>query len=237
MRWTRHSIVTVVVAMAGLMIFGGGAWAAGKFIITNINQIKPSVRAQLRGAPGQRGDKGSQGTPGAQGAQGPQGPQGPQGSQGSQGVQGQPGSPGGPGAQGTIAAVVIRDDLVSVPAGGSAQGVQAVMPGKSWSAVKRGRSRTVMPIFTSSLHVQPETPWATHRQRDRPVRMVRLCIQQRRRRRRAGRVRLLRQTVTEYRRRAPSAWRRCAPCAHRGVTGSACGRFSVPPTGFEPVIG
>ena len=94
MRWTRHSIVTVVVAMAGLMIFGGGAWAAGKFIITNINQIKPSVRAQLRGAPGQRGDKGSQGTPGAQGAQGPQGPQGPQGSQGSQGVQGQPRQPG-----------------------------------------------------------------------------------------------------------------------------------------------
>ncbi|MGA8335729.1 MAG: hypothetical protein WB761_13365 [Solirubrobacteraceae bacterium] len=149
MRWTRHSIVTVVVAMAGLMIFGGGAWAAGKFIITNINQIKPSVRAQLRGAPGQRGDKGSQGTPGAQGAQGPQGPQGPQGSQGSQGVQGQPGSPGGPGAQGTIAAVVIRDDLVSVPAGGSAQGVQACNAGE---IVVGGQARPIAD-GDANLHV------------------------------------------------------------------------------------
>ena len=141
MRWTRHSIVTVVVAMAGLMIVGGGAWAAGRFVITNINQIKPSVRAQLRGAQGQRGDKGSQGTPGAQGAHGAPGAQGPQGSQGAQGVQGQPGSPGAPGAQGTIAAVVIRDDLVNVPPSGTAQAVQACNAGE---IVVGGQARPIV---------------------------------------------------------------------------------------------
>ncbi len=127
MRWTRHSIVAVVVALAGLMIVGGGAWAASKFIITNINQIKPSVRAQLRGAQGPRGDNGPKGT---QGAQGLQGAQGSQGGQGVSGVQGNPGSPGAPGASGTIAAVVTRDDLVNVPAHGNAQAVQTCNAGE-----------------------------------------------------------------------------------------------------------
>jgi Collagen triple helix repeat (20 copies) len=78
----RHSLVTVVGMMVAVMVLAGGAMAASHFIITNINQIKPSVRAQLRG------NRGPRGFAGAQGLQGPQGVQGPQGTAGT------PGPPG-----------------------------------------------------------------------------------------------------------------------------------------------
>lgn len=59
--------LTVVLVAIGLMAVAGGATAASQYIITNIHQIKPSVRAHLRG---QRGPRGLQGSTGAQGAPG-----------------------------------------------------------------------------------------------------------------------------------------------------------------------
>ncbi len=59
--------LTLAMVAIGILVVVGGAAAASKYLITNIHQIKPSVRAQLRGHQGQRG------------VQGPSGPQGPAG--------------------------------------------------------------------------------------------------------------------------------------------------------------
>ena len=67
----RRSVVVPAVVVFALL--GGGAAAATGYIITNINQIKPSVRAQLRGMQGPRGFTGPRGLQGQTGAQGQQG--------------------------------------------------------------------------------------------------------------------------------------------------------------------
>ena len=89
------AIVAVVAALLG----GGGASAASRYLITNINQIKPSVRKQLRtpaaivvSLQGPRGPRGATGLQGEHGATGEQGPKGDQGTQGPQGATGPPGS-------------------------------------------------------------------------------------------------------------------------------------------------
>jgi hypothetical protein len=79
----KYPLVTVIAATVGVMLLAGGALAASRYIITNISQIKPSVRAQLRGQTG---------PPGVIGPRGPQGVQGVVGAQGVQGIQGAPGS-------------------------------------------------------------------------------------------------------------------------------------------------
>jgi len=95
------AIVAVVAALLG----AGGASAASQYLITNINQIKPSVRKQLRSAtfvvavqePG-----GSRGPAGSQGPPGPPGPQGDGGANGRQGIQGAQGPPGPQGPAGGL---------------------------------------------------------------------------------------------------------------------------------------
>lgn len=73
------SLIALVLAM------GGGAYAAKGVIITNLNQISPSVQKKL---------KGKRGPVGPTGPQGPTGATGPRGDTGSQGQQGEPGPPG-----------------------------------------------------------------------------------------------------------------------------------------------
>jgi hypothetical protein len=59
--------VAVAVAVLGMLVFAGAAYAGGRWMISSINQIKPSVRHQLQG---------DVGAPGPVGAAGPAGPAG-----------------------------------------------------------------------------------------------------------------------------------------------------------------
>jgi hypothetical protein len=78
------SVIAIILAVSG------SAAAAGHYLITSPNQIKPSVRNALVG---KQGPRGAQGLPGSVGAQGPEGAQGPAGPAGAPGQQGQPGDP------------------------------------------------------------------------------------------------------------------------------------------------
>lgn len=59
--------LAVAVAVLGALAFAAGAGAAGRWVVSNINQIKPSVRHQLRGNTGPQGSQGPQGPAGGSG--------------------------------------------------------------------------------------------------------------------------------------------------------------------------
>lgn len=80
-RQTPATVIAVVVLMFAL----GGTALAGGYIITNVNQIKPSVLKKLRGNRGMRGPRGPQGAQGAKGDTGSSGPQGATGNTGPSG--------------------------------------------------------------------------------------------------------------------------------------------------------
>jgi hypothetical protein len=102
----------------------GGAYAAGKYLITSTKQIKPSVlkslqgRAGATGAPGAAGGGGPAGPGGAQGPGGPAGPTGPQGPKGEIGKVGEKGKEGPPGTTGFTE---------TLPSGKSERGVWSVL--------------------------------------------------------------------------------------------------------------
>jgi hypothetical protein len=93
----RHPKLPWMITIVALVLAMGGAsyGAAQRYIITQKNQIKPSVLRQLKGA------RGPAGAPGAPGAQGPAGPQGPPGV-------------GGGGTSGFYGSVTIANGAISV---------------------------------------------------------------------------------------------------------------------------
>ena len=93
----RLTYANVAVTLALVFAMSGGAYAAGRYVITSTKQIKPSVLKSLKGA---RGESGASGPAGSVGAQGPAGPAGAKGEAGTPGEKGSPGTPGEPGAAG-----------------------------------------------------------------------------------------------------------------------------------------
>jgi hypothetical protein len=85
---------TAIATLALVFAMTGGAYAAGKYLITSTKQISPKVLKQLKGANGKPGAPGTNGTNGAPGATGPAGGAGPQGNPGGTGGAGPQGNPG-----------------------------------------------------------------------------------------------------------------------------------------------
>ena len=97
----RPSSAVFVAVLALFFALGGGAFAADQFVISNINQIKPSVLNQItKGARGPRGPSGPPGPKGNTGSPGPKGPKGDTGAKGSKGDSGGKGEKGDTGPRG-----------------------------------------------------------------------------------------------------------------------------------------
>jgi len=90
---------TAIAALALVFAMTGGAYAAGKYVITSTKQISPKVLKSLQGKPGAKGATGAAGAAGAAGPAGPAGA-GTPGAQGAPGAQGKEGSPGKEGKEG-----------------------------------------------------------------------------------------------------------------------------------------
>ena len=70
----RMTYANVAMTLALVFAMSGGAYAAGKYLITSTKQIKPSV---LKALVGKTGKAGANGAPGPAGPAGPQGPPAP----------------------------------------------------------------------------------------------------------------------------------------------------------------
>jgi hypothetical protein len=91
----RHFTYTnMVLTVALVFAMSGGAYAAGKYLITSTKQIKPSVLKTLKGATGKSGPAGPAGSPGPAGATGAKGENGKEGQQGKEGAPGVEGKAG-----------------------------------------------------------------------------------------------------------------------------------------------
>ena len=97
----RLTYANVAMTLALVFAMSGGAYAAGKYLITSTKQISPKVLKSLVGKTGPAGKNGTNGTNGANGAPGEKGAQGLQGPQGPEGKEGKAGEPGKDGKAGT----------------------------------------------------------------------------------------------------------------------------------------
>ncbi len=94
----RLTYANVVMTLALVFAMSGGAYAAGKYLITSTKQISPKVLSALKGKAGPAG------APGAQGPAGPAGPSGPGGAKGENGASGTEGKAGANGESVTMKA-------------------------------------------------------------------------------------------------------------------------------------
>jgi hypothetical protein len=98
--------MTLVLAFA----MTGGAFAAGKYLITSTKQISPKVLKSLQGKAGKSGPAGAPGPNGKDGAPGAAGEKGAPGTPGEKGAPGAPGEKGANGASVTSKAVSTSEE-------------------------------------------------------------------------------------------------------------------------------
>jgi Collagen triple helix repeat (20 copies) len=84
----RLSYTNVLMTLALVFAMTGGAYAAGRYVITSTKQIKPSVLKQLQGKTGPPGTNGAPGAKGETGATGAAGSPGKEGTPGTSGENG-----------------------------------------------------------------------------------------------------------------------------------------------------
>lgn len=84
----RITYTNVALTLALVLAMSGGAYAAGKYVITSTKQISPKVLKALAGKPGAAGKSGAQGPTGPTGAKGENGAPGPEGKAGTSGNNG-----------------------------------------------------------------------------------------------------------------------------------------------------
>ena len=94
----RVTYANVAMTLALVFAMSGGAYAAGKYVITSTKQIKPSVLKSLQGKAGKAGANGAQGPAGAAGPQGPAGAAAAKGETGALGALGASGKAGATGS-------------------------------------------------------------------------------------------------------------------------------------------
>jgi hypothetical protein len=85
----RVGVSGIVALVALVLAMTGGAWAASKYIITSVKQIKPNVRKALEGQTGPTGPAGPAGANGTNGVPGTNGTNGADGADGVDGVDGE----------------------------------------------------------------------------------------------------------------------------------------------------
>src|SRR5580704_14733481 len=93
----RLTYANVAMTLALVFAMSGGAYAAGRYVITSTKQISPKVLKSLQGKAGKAG---AQGAAGSQGPAGPAGAKGETGGPGKEGPEGKEGSAGKNGENG-----------------------------------------------------------------------------------------------------------------------------------------
>jgi Collagen triple helix repeat (20 copies) len=111
---------SLVISMLALFVsLGGTSYAATKYLITNVSQIKPSVVRALEqhtfstaatAAPGAIGPSGAPGAAGLDGAEGREGREGAAGKEGAQGKEGRAGAEGAQGKEGAAGKEGLRGE-------------------------------------------------------------------------------------------------------------------------------
>jgi hypothetical protein len=98
------SPATVIASLALVFAMTGGAYAAGRYVITSTKQISPKVLKSLTGKAGPAGAAGANGAAGPAGPTGPAGGTGPAGTNGTNGesIKGETGKEGPQGKEGNI---------------------------------------------------------------------------------------------------------------------------------------
>jgi hypothetical protein len=142
----RLTYTNVAVTLALVFAMSGGAYAAGRYVITSTKQIKPGVLAQLKGRAGSVGPQGPAGPAGAQGATGAAGAAGAKGEPGASGKEGPPGKNGENGKNGTTGFTE------TLPAEKTETG--------AWSGV--GTEETIVPISFNIPLAEPLSASAVH---------------------------------------------------------------------------